>query len=106
VTRRAAPDGRVVFDLVAEVTQTCTVQRAGDLFDMSGGSTVVLDPDGDVRYAIYKRPDSEDRRARQHGAMRGPLRDFWRKTGRRFVAQPDTLWRLHGGRPAGGRTER
>ena len=104
VTRRAAPDGRVVFDLVAEVTQSCTVQRGGDLFDMSGGCTVVLDPDGDVRYAIYKRPDSEDRRARQHGAMQGPLRDFWRKTGRRFVAQPDTLWRLHGGRPR-ARTE-
>ena len=25
VSRRAAPDGRVLFDLVAEVTQTCTV---------------------------------------------------------------------------------
>ncbi len=41
VTRRAAPDGRVVFDLVGEVTQSCTVERAGELFDMNGGCTVV-----------------------------------------------------------------
>ena len=30
VTRRAAPDGRVLFDLVGEVTQSCTVDRKGD----------------------------------------------------------------------------
>jgi hypothetical protein len=97
VTRRAAPDGRVLFDLIGEVTQSCTVQQAGDMFDMTGGCTVVIDPEGAVRYAIYKRFDSEERRARQHAAVRGPLKDFWKKTGRRLVPQPDVLWRLHGG---------
>jgi hypothetical protein len=95
VNRRGAPDGRVLFDLVAEVTQSCTVQRAGDLFDVNGGCTIVIDPEGEVRHAIYKRFDSETRRARQHAAMRGPLRAFWKKSGRRFKLQPDVLRRLH-----------
>ena len=34
VNRRAAPDGRVLFDLVGEVTQSCTVERDGVLFDV------------------------------------------------------------------------
>lgn len=101
VTRRAAPDGRVVFDLVAEVTQSCTVERKGDVFDMTGGCTVVIDPDGEVRYAIYKKFDSEARRARQHAAIRGPLRGFWKKTGRHFSSDDlDMLRRVHGGREA------
>jgi hypothetical protein len=96
VSRRAAPDGRVVFDVVGEVTQTCTVRHGGDLFDMNGGCTVVIDPQGDVRYAVYKRFDSENRQKRQHAAMRGPLKRFWRRSGRRFLQQPDVLRRVHG----------
>ena len=95
VCRRAAPDGRVLFDLIAEVTQSCTVQRSGELFDVIGGCTIVIDPQGEVRYAIYKRFDSEQRRARQHAAMRGPLKGFWKKTGRRFTLLPNVLLRLH-----------
>jgi hypothetical protein len=97
VTRRAAPDGRVVFDLVAEVTQSCTVNRQGELFDMCGGCTVVVDPEGVVRYSIFKKLDSENRRARQHAAIRGPLKRYWKKTGRRFELQPHVLRRLHAG---------
>lgn len=96
VTRRAAPDGRILFDLVAEVTQSCTVRRAGDLFDMTGGATVVIDPHGHVRYSIVRRFGGEARQARQHAAMRGPLKAFWKKSGRRFSLQPDVLRRIHG----------
>jgi hypothetical protein len=98
VSRRVAPDGRVLFDLVAEVTQSCTVKRAGDLFDVNGGCTLIIDPEGEVRHAIFKRFDSEARRERQHAAMRGPLRAFWKKSGRTFGLQPDVLRRLHGAR--------
>jgi hypothetical protein len=98
VSRRVAPDGRVLFDLVAEVTQSCTVKRAGDIFDVNGGCTLIVDPEGEVRHAIFKRFDSEARRARQHAAMRGPLQAFWKKSGRRFGLQPDVLRRLHGSR--------
>jgi len=96
VARRAAPDGRVVFDLVGEVTQSCTVKHKGDVFDMNGGATVVIDPEGEVRYSIYKRFGSEARQARQHAAMRGPLARFWAKSGRRFRLSGDVLRHLHG----------
>jgi hypothetical protein len=95
VARRSAPDGRVLFDIVAEVTQSCTVKRAGDLFEVTGGCTLVIDPRGEVRYAVYKRLDSDDRQRRQHAAMRGPLRKFWTKRGRRFLVHPDVLQRVH-----------
>jgi hypothetical protein len=98
VTRRAAPDGRILFDLVGEVTQSCTVSRGGELFDMNGGCAVVIDPEGQVRYSIYKRFNSDDRQARQHAAMRGPLKKFWKKSGRRFSLQPHVLRRLHAAR--------
>ncbi len=96
VARRAAPDGRILFDLVGEVTQSCTAEFKGELFEMNGGCTVVIDPEGQVRYAIYKKFTGENRRARQHAAMRGPLRGFWKRTGRRYVQQPNVLRRLHG----------
>ena len=95
VTRRAAPDGRVMFDLVGEVTQSCTVQRAGELFDMNGGCTVIVDPEGRVRYSIYKRFDAEKRRERQQAAMSGPLKAFWQKSGRKWTRRPEVLARLH-----------
>jgi hypothetical protein len=97
VNRRAAPDGRVLFDLVGEVTQSCTVNRDGVLFDVSGGCTVVIDPEGQVRYSIFKKLDSQSRQTRQLAAMRGPLKRFWKKSGRRFSLQPHVLRRLHDG---------
>ena len=95
VARRAAPEGRILFDLVGEVTQTCTVQLKDDLFEMNGGCTVVIDPQGNVRYAIYKKFTSDDRRARQHSAMTGPLKSFWKKTDGRYSLLPDVLRRVH-----------
>ena len=95
VSRSAAPDGRVLFDVVAEVTQSCTVQRSGDLFDMNGGCTIIIDPHGEVRYAISKRFTGNERQARQHAAMRGSLKTFWKRKGRRLELQPEVLRRLH-----------
>jgi hypothetical protein len=97
VARRVTPYGGVVFDLIAEITQSCTVNVAGDIFDMNGGCTVVLDPQGEVRYAISKRFTTEDRRNRQRDALRGPLKDFWAKSRGRYTQKPDILRRIHGG---------
>ncbi len=98
VTRRAAPDGRIAFDLVGEVTQACTVNRGGELFDFHGGCTVIIDPEGNVRYAIYKRFNSDNRRERQYRAITGPLKAFWQKKNRRWSLRPDMLRRLHAAR--------
>ena len=98
VTRRVAPDGRIAFDLVAEVTQACTVERNGVLFDMNGGCTVIIDPEGEVRYSVYKKFDTAGRRDRQFAAITGPLKPFWKKTGRRWSLRPDMLRTLHASR--------
>jgi hypothetical protein len=96
VARRATPDGRILFDIVAEVTQTYTAEHGGDLFEMTGGSTIVIDPAGEVRYVVYKKVTSESRRSRQHAAIRGPLAPLWeKKSGRRYRQRPEMLRRLH-----------
>ena len=96
VARRVTPDGRVVFDLGGEVTQSCTANVAGDIFDMNGGCTVIIDPQGEVRYVISKRFTTETRRNRQRDAIRGPLKDFWMKSGRRYTQKSHVLQRVHG----------
>jgi len=100
VARRAAPDGRVVFDLIAEVTQSCTVNRNGTFFDMNGGCTLVIDPQGAIRYAITKRFDGDSRAERQQAAITGPLARFWSRKGRHLQLRPEMLRRLHGLREA------
>jgi hypothetical protein len=95
VARRATPDNRVLFDLIAEVTQSCTVTVAGDTFDMDGGCTLVIGPHGEIRYVIAKGFANADRHKRQHAALNGPLRDFWEKSGRRFKRKPNVLQRVH-----------
>ena len=97
VARRVTPYGGIVFDVIAEITQSCTANVEGDIFDMNGGCTVVLDPQGEVRYAISKRFNTEARRIRQRDAVLGPLKDFWAKSGRRYKQKPDVLRRIHGG---------
>ncbi|MBH5396326.1 peptidase M4 [Bradyrhizobium sp. CNPSo 4010] len=53
--RRIGPDRQVTFDTVAEITQRrwCK-QSSGTFSQVFGGSTVILGPDGGVRYAIRK----------------------------------------------------
>jgi len=96
-TRRVASDGSVLFDLVAEVTQAATIKRGTDLMDFMGGCTLIIDPFGDVRYAIYKKIDSADRQKRQFEAIKGPLRKYWKKTGKKFVQRGGTFRMLHDG---------
>lgn len=59
--RRVGPDGDVGFDLVAEVTQKRLVDQDGRRFLFFGGSTIILGPHGEVRYAITKRIDKKER---------------------------------------------
>ena len=93
--RRTSPDGTVLFDLVAEVTQSCTVTRGGELVELLAGCTIVIDPHGQVRFIVSKRADSHDRATRQHAAIKGPLRRFWTRRGRKYLLRPDALRRLH-----------
>ena len=55
--RRVGPYESVVFDLVAEVTQC----RLVDGVRIFGGSTIIVDPEGRVRYSIAKNVMSKRR---------------------------------------------
>lgn len=59
--RRIGPDGDINFDLVAEVSQR---RKTTSGRWMHGGSTIVLDAGGRVRYAVCKHVRSASREAR------------------------------------------
>ncbi|UEM08420.1 hypothetical protein J4G43_026880 [Bradyrhizobium barranii subsp. barranii] len=53
--RRVGPDRQVTFDTVAEITQRRWCKGSSGTFrEVFGGSTVILGPDGSVRYVIRK----------------------------------------------------
>ena len=67
-TRRVGPAGQIVFDVVAEVTQSRTARTTkGAPFQFYGGSTVVLDPEGKVRYIIVKNVGARHERTGSDG---------------------------------------
>jgi hypothetical protein len=60
--RRVGPDGQVLFDLVAEVVQERIVATpTGGQATFLGGATVIIDPEGSVRYLIVKNIKNERR---------------------------------------------
>ena len=91
-TRRVGPDGQIVFDLVAEVTQRRTVRRqdGSPEFDYYGGATIILGPDGAIRYAISKNVLNQERYEQQRAFIHGQGRAFWtaQRTGGKLVPQP------------------
>jgi hypothetical protein len=77
-TRRVGPDGQVVFDLVAEVTQRRLVDDPEGRFLFYGGATVILDPEGRVRFVVSKSITNEERLARQRDFRLGRGAPYWR----------------------------
>ena len=55
-SRRVGPSGQVVFDIVAEVTQKRRAHfaKSNETCTFYGGSTVIIDPDGRIRYVVPK----------------------------------------------------
>lgn len=95
--RRAGPGGRVVFDLVAEITQTHEAGGPGGAFQVLAGATVVLGPEGEPRYVIYKRGEREGRAAEQQAYLGGPGRRWWRQEGGRWRPAARLFRLLHSG---------
>lgn len=95
--RRVGPDGQVAFDLIAEVTQRRTVVTAEGNFDFYGGSTVILGPDGEIRYIIRKSIGQENRLQEQRDYMMGAGRSYWRLSEGRLVPSEKLFRMLHRG---------
>ncbi|HEX6370825.1 MAG TPA: hypothetical protein VF006_18045 [Longimicrobium sp.] len=99
-SRRVGPDGQVVFDLVAEVTQLRRVDEHKIFF--RGGATVILDPHGEVRYVIAKSVLQNGRVFRQNRFMKGAGSAHFSASDGWQAADPETLDRVHPNRAAGG----
>lgn len=95
-TRRVGPAGQIVFDVVAEVTQARRVRLDdGRSFEFFGGSTVVLDPEGRIRYIVGKGVKSAAREARQRKFMGSAGRSLWVQRGRAMKPKPQLFRLLH-----------
>ena len=98
-TRRVGPDGQVVFDLIAEVTQRRTARTEdGTPYDFYGGSTIILGPDGQVRYTVNKRICHEGREKTQREFMEDSRENLWSNREGRVVPCALAFARLHGSR--------
>jgi len=99
--RRVGPDGQIVFDLVAEVTQTRYVRDpiTGAEVEFAGGCTIILGPAGEFRYVILKSVLNRKRLERQMEYQR--MTAFCERRGSRLQAIADPLRLLHRGRTTG-----
>lgn len=92
--RRVGPDGQISFDLVAEITQLRHVRAGPDgaAFSYHGGCTMLLGPDGRVRYVVLKSVVGRGRLQRRReylgsdAAARywSPVDDAFRRRGHYF----------------------
>jgi hypothetical protein len=76
---RVGPDGRVCFDYVVELLQRRDEKLdpkdpKSEIFPFYGGSTVILDRLGKVRYAVIKRIGNRRRLERQRAFLEGGAR--------------------------------
>jgi hypothetical protein len=83
--RRVGPDRQVTFDSVAEITQRRWCRQSSEtLSEVFGGSTVILGPDGRVRYVIRKSVTDPRRIQAQANYLDGKGDSKgWKKRGRR-----------------------
>ncbi len=96
--RRVGPDGQIIFDLVAEITQELEMRppdRSAS-YQLVGGSTVILGPDGEIRYVISKSALGCDRVQRRRAFMDSPQgQQFWHVDDGRYVEKAPLFAMLH-----------
>lgn len=95
--RRPGPDGRIVFDSVAEILQVRSVDARDGVpgFEIHGGATVILDSVGQPRFVIRKSVLAEGsvrRRADYLQSSQGQR--FWQERDDRYVLKEDMFHAL------------
>jgi hypothetical protein len=99
--RRVGPDGQIVFDLVAEVTQARTTRSLDGRTTLTyyGGATVIVGPDGEIRYVISKSVRDKQRLLRQQQYIDKQGRPFWseQRVAGHLEPRPELFQLLHGG---------
>lgn len=97
-SRRVGPDGQIVFDLVAEVTQVRKVRqgKVGKEFDFIGGATVIVGPRGEIRYLVRKSIVNDERLRRQQEYLSSAGKRLWLERDNRLVPAPQPFRLIHG----------
>jgi hypothetical protein len=101
-SRRIGPSGQVVFDLVAEVTQLrrAHVKGSNVTCNFYGGSTIIIDPQGEIRYVIAKRVTNNLRLQQQIEFLNKPQGAQYKDSFYGQVSsQPNFFMMLHKGEP-------
>jgi len=95
--RRTAPGGRIVFDLVAEITQQRQLRGGDTPLAYHGGATVILGPEGEVRYLISKSVAASGRAERRREFVGSELgQRYWQRgPGGEYRPRADVLRQLH-----------
>ncbi|MBT9491212.1 MAG: peptidase M4 [Paucibacter sp.] len=96
--RRAGPSGQVVFDLVAEVTQAMHVAPGpdGPGFTHHGGCTIILSPEGEVRFVVLKSLLADGRVGRRRDYLLSELgQRHWRLVGNQLVPSEGLFRTMH-----------
>lgn len=96
--RRAGPSGQIVFDLVAEITQERVVAASahGPAFRYHGGATVIMDPHGEIRYALLKSVVGQDRIDRRRQFLMSLCgQRYWALHGNAYVQRSNLLEMVH-----------
>jgi hypothetical protein len=94
-TRRVGPDGQVLFDLVAEVTQRRLIvnTETGVKAKFVGGSTIIIGPRGEFRYVISKNVQSQTRMDKQVEFQKKSA--FWPVEDGQYHLAGDSLKTIH-----------
>ena len=86
----------MVFDTIAEVSQ---VRRAGGPHSVGmpfhGGATLIVGPNGHVRYVIVKSVFGEERLEEQRAFISGPGQRYWRVGTGEVTPRQDALKLVH-----------
>jgi len=91
VSHRIGPDGQLLYDVVAEIIQRRRVQGGNHpAFDFYGGATVILDPQGRIRYVIRKRITHQERLEKQRDFLQSNIAQrYWTVTGGQWTLRPE-----------------
>lgn len=94
-SHRVGPDGQIVFDLIAEVTQSLVTRDrlTGVETEFVGGSTVILGPNGDFRYVIVKRINNRRRLEAQLDYQRSTA--FWERRSGKLIPSANPFKIVH-----------